>query len=155
MKKTRIATFLAVLAMMSLSLFSCGEKETASRYMESDLISRWQYYHVPGLEELDPENPPVPEPGIMINLMARNKATVDGEPMNWTYENNVVNAQRREGNVVYWLTFKVLEINSEEGTMFASGSYGWCESVAGTEWETDTMAGHSWPLKQPGFFARM
>ncbi|MDY6371630.1 MAG: hypothetical protein SPL12_04935 [Bacteroidales bacterium] len=148
MKQYRKTILWAMLAVMLLGVASCGEKDTASRFPQDDLLGRWQYYTM-----LDPTDPNSLQPGVAIQLMKKNEAVVEGQSMHWTYESDVVSAQRVEGNVVYWLKFKVINIDKEQGLMSVSGAHGWCENVAGTEWGTDRMAGHSWPLEQPGFFA--
>lgn len=157
MKKHKKLFLWSLLAVMLAGVVSCGEKETTSRYKDTDLLGRWQYYSM-----FDPSNPASLQPGIHLELRRESvrgvyiyTAVVDGQAMRWTYENNIVSATLQEGNVIRWLKFEVIDIDKVQGLMRVSGAHGWCENVAGTEWNTDRMAGHSWPLEQPGFFAKI
>lgn len=146
MKKSRKTILWAALAVMMMGLFSCGEKEPASRYTEVKLLGTWRYYTMVDT---------IPVPGITLKVMQKNAALVDGDPMRWNYEGDVFSAQREEGNVIHWLRFKVMEIDEANGMMMVNGAHGFCENVAGTEWDVSRMEGHSWRLEQPGFFAKI
>ncbi len=148
MKKTRIATLLAVMGLMSLALVSCSEKESTARVPLNTLLGNWVYYVM--------TNPLEPEPGMTLSIRKeRNIAIVDGQEMRWKYEGDKFTARRQEGNVIYWLQLQVMGYNEADGLLSVNGAHGFCENVSGTEWDTDRMAGHSWALEQPGFFARM